>query len=147
MSSFEANTTETPNVFPMVSLVEVFRFDEMMQNVMMDIPDRKVLICAGGNFQPQQQAARSFLMACHLIMSGRFGFEEALLTLQPPGEHVCRHFRVFKDSLRAISCARCLNWIDFSTQSTKDCFKHDCIEMQEYIHYSRYDAILAIFTK
>ncbi len=121
------------------SLVEVFLFDEMMQNMDKDSSDFNSVVCATG-VDTQQQSAITFLLACHRIMSGSFGFEEALLALQPPEEqNDWRNGNAgIKNSLRAISCARCLNWIDFSAESTEDLKNKDCIKMHEHIHYSRY---------
>ncbi len=127
------------------SLAEVFLFDEMMQNMTRDSSDFKRVVCAG--FDTQQQSAISFLLACHRIMSGSFGFEEAFLALQPPEEpNGWRDGSAgVKNSLRAISCARCLNWIDFSADSTDDMMNKDCIKMHEHMHYSRcVDWVIAI---
>ena len=118
-------------------LVEVSLFDEMMQNMANDSPDLKRLVCA--EVDAQQQSAISFLLACHRIMSGSLGFEEAFLALQPPEEQDGGRSgsAAIKNSLRAISCARCLNWIDFSEQATGDRLNKDCIKMHEHMHYSR----------
>ncbi len=113
-------------------------FDEMMQN--MDRPDLNPMICA--EFDPTQRLAISFMMACHRIMSGDFGFEEALLSLQPlnelSGQCICSGS--FKNSLRAICCARILNWIDFTKHATADNFNKGSIDMHAHKHYSRYVA-------
>jgi hypothetical protein len=124
------------------SLVEVFLFDEMMQNMDKDSSDLQSMVCVG--VYTQQPTACSFLIACHRIMSGSFGFEEAFLALQPPEEQNAWHngSAGIKNSLRAISCARCLNWIDFGAESAEVMMNKDCIKMHEHIHYSRYIAQL-----
>ena len=124
------------DVSPPLSLVDVFLFDDMMQNIGKDSPDLKFLVCA--RVDAHQQSAFPFLMACHRIMSGSFGFEEAFLALQPEQRDGQIGSTAFKNSLRAISCARCLNWIDFSAQSKDDDLKKDFIEMHEHMHYSRF---------
>jgi hypothetical protein len=135
---FHSIMMSIPDLLSPISLVEVFRFVEMSQNIDLPIADLKIKLFASARGNPQQEAVASFLMACHLIMSGSLGFEEAYLALQPPERQICRRFAAFKDSLRAISCARCLNWIDFGTQESGDLLKNGCIEMHEYMHYSRY---------
>ncbi len=137
------------DVSPPVSLAEVFLFDKMMMNKVRDGPIKNLVkdgpylnFILSAGIDPLQQFTISFLMACHRIMSGSINFEEAILALQPVdeerGRNIC--YAAFKNSLRAISCARCLNWIDFSTYSTVDCVEKvkDCIEMHEHMHYSRY---------
>ncbi len=128
-----------PNGTPPFSLIEVFRFNEMMRNIAMTNPDLKLMICAG--IEPEQHAAVSFLMACNLIMTGRLGFEEAILVLHPLHQPICQYIgnSTFKNSIRALCCAKCMGWIDFQRDEEKhsiSCAR--AIEMHEYIHYARY---------
>jgi hypothetical protein len=126
------------NISSPISLIELFQFDEMMYRIAMASPDRKLLVCAG--LKPQQQSVISFMMACHLIMSGSLGFEEACLAFQPLQEQIDRYIgdAAFRDSLRAICCAKCIGWLDFRRAEEEETVKPSYIEMGEYIHYSRY---------
>ena len=131
------------NAFSTPSLVELFRFDKLLHNIAKAKPDCKLLVCAG--IDPQQQIAISFMLACHLIMSGSLGFEEACLAFQPLLEQVSSYIdtAAFKNALRAICCAKCMGWIDFRSDEEKVTQKPGSIEMDEYIHYSRYAHIQA----
>ena len=124
---------------PFSLLIEVFRFDEMIQNIVMTNPDLKLMICAG--IEPEQQAAVSFLVACHLIMQGSLGFEEGILVLHPLHEPISRYIGnfTFTNSLRALCCAKCMRWIDFKKDEEKHAISSArAMDMDEYIHYARY---------
>ena len=136
VSFLNSNEMAIADVSPPYSLVEVFRFDEMMHNIAS--PDRKVMVCTG--IDPHHQSGISFLMACHLIMSGSLGFEEAFLAFQPLHKLISEYFgkASFKNSLRAICCARCLGWIDFRRDEELENCNLCSIKMYEHVHYSRY---------
>jgi hypothetical protein len=116
------------------------RFIEIMQND--DLGSKIKIICTG--VDPVQQVASAFLLGCYLILSTGLGFEEACLAFRPLSETIdrCIGNVVFKNSLRALCCAKCLNWIDFRRDSESETMLHQQIEIDEFIHYSRYGCLI-----
>ena len=77
------------------------------------------------------------LIGCHLIISKGLGFEESFLALKafrPFHPLFEKHFSLLESLFRAVCCAKCLNWIDFSVDATESSTQ---IWMEEYIHYAR----------
>jgi hypothetical protein len=118
------------------SLSDIYAFSEMMQRVSRLGPSVRFL-CAG--VDPEQQVALAFLLACHMIMTNGLGFEEAYLLFKPLYETIdrCIGNLAFTSSLRALCCAKCLNWIDFRNDSENGTMVHGRMDMDEAIHYSR----------
>jgi hypothetical protein len=118
-----------------VSLEEVHRFDCFMRRAEILQPHLKLLVCAGD--EPFRQMRTMLLLGCHLIISQGLGFEESFLDLKafrsfhPMFE---THFACLESVFRAVCCAKCLNWIDFSLDAS-ECSAR--IQMDEYIHYAR----------
>jgi hypothetical protein len=126
---------ETCGGITSVTLQEVHRFDSFMRNQITLQPNRKLLVCAGD--EPFRQIRTMLLIGCHLIMSQGLGFEESFLSLNA---FRCfhplfvKHFASLESIFRAVCCAKCLNWIDFSLDASADSKMQ--IHMDEYIHYA-----------
>jgi hypothetical protein len=122
------------------SLESIFRFDIIIKSLLLKQTNR-ILVCP--NNETHTQAKILVLLGCHLIMSQGMGFEETVLAFRPLNTLLQANLRgvsSFEAILRAMCCAKCLNWINFSLEQTnKD---DDGIQMDEYIHYSRYHPFL-----
>jgi hypothetical protein len=127
---------EAPGGITSVSLQEVHRFDSFVRNMIALQPHMKLLICAGD--EPFRQIRTMLLVGCHLIISQGLGFEESFLALSafrsfhPLFE---KHLASLESLLRAVCCAKCLDWINFNLDVSEDCTTQ--IHMEEYIHYAR----------
>ena len=79
------------------------------------------------------------LIGCQLIISHEIGFEAACLAFRPFDALIqsqCNSILLsFETLLRSVCCAKCLNWIDFSTDYSVQ--NNQGIMMDEYIHYAR----------
>jgi hypothetical protein len=128
------------------SLSEIYQFDDLMKRSLLKARSLPLVVCAGA--EPVQQVAIAFLLGCHLIMSQGHAFEEVVLALRPIQ---VIHDKINQDigalgglafniTLRAMCCAKCLEWIDFRKCSDGDePSTINCpIEMDEYLHYSRH---------
>lgn len=104
------------------SLIEIFKFDEMACTLERKNPQMKLVFCTGAGQSSQIRVA--FLIGCHMIMSHGIGFEETHLAF--------KHFHVLFERFspadggvsvqscwRALSRAKCLNWVDFRKVATK----------------------------
>jgi hypothetical protein len=119
-----------------VSLQEVHRFDSFVRKMIALQPHLKLLICAGD--EPFRQIRTMLLVGCHLIISQGLGFEESFLALsafRPFHPLFEEHLASLESLLRAVCCAKCLDWINFNLDVSEDCTTQ--IHMEEYIHYSR----------
>ena len=134
LSGSEAECDHTNAVY---SLVEIFKFDSLMQRATSShVGNAQILVCTGLD-QPSQ-ARLLFNLGCHLLMSNGLGYEETLLAFRPFTTLIASHGpgQVWAESFwRAICCAKCLNWIDFKPmQAEGTCAM---LNMDEYIHYAR----------
>ena len=126
------------------SLTELHRFDAMMRT---SSKEASKLLVYGGH-DTRFTAAVALLVACHLIMSRGLGFEESLLafsTLQkslaePFSQHFCSPG--FMGVMRAMCCAKCLNWVDFHKGPECEHFGPQQLDMDLCTHYSRFDDFL-----
>jgi hypothetical protein len=113
-----------------LSLSDIFRFDETMRKELSQISGLKLLVNIGSDIMTQ--ARNTFLLGCHLIMSHGLGFEEAFLSLRPLHDLFDQFFQEcafsVEQSLRAFCCAQCLNWIDFRISASND------IQIDRFIH-------------
>jgi hypothetical protein len=119
------------------SLEEMFNFDVTMQNLARRQANR-VLVCTG--FDTNRQARTLMLLGCHMVISQGMGFEETFLIFRPMQSTLKTHLigiSAFEVLLRAICCAKCLNWINFGLDSNNR--PANCVQMDEFIHYARSD--------
>ncbi len=132
------------------SLSEIYQFDGLMQHSLSKKGSTPLLLYAGT--EPAQQVAVTFLLGCHLLMTHGLAFEEVVLALRPLQAKIgdvlgplgCA---AFSTALRAVCCARCLDWIDFRQDSDDRAPRKCRIEMDECLHYSRYAAHSRIFMR
>jgi hypothetical protein len=74
-------------------------------------------------------------------MTQGLGFEETYLafnSMREIFEIYPQSQTYFQKSLRAICCAKCLNWIDFRELAVRNDSKSR-IEIDEFMHYARWD--------
>jgi hypothetical protein len=71
-------------------------------------------------------------------MSHGYAFEEVVLALRPSLDTINHSVIAIKDTLRAVCCAKCLDWIDFRQDFYDDAPRGGPIVMEECIHYSRH---------
>ncbi len=117
------------------SLEEVFRLDITL-GCLIQRQARRVLVCTG--FESNRQARTLMLLGCHMVLSQGMAFEEAFLIFRPLHSLIQTHFKgisAFENLLRAMCCAKCLNWIDFGVACNNK--PESCIQMDEFIHYAR----------
>ena len=131
----ECNLIETAENIVSFSLEEFFHFDAIVQNTLRRQAHR-VTVFAG--LDPNRQTRTLMLLGCHMVMSQGMGFEEAFLIFRPLRSLIQNHLKgisAFEILLRAICCAKCLNWINFGLSG--NIRSENCIHMDEFIHYAR----------
>jgi hypothetical protein len=122
------------------SLVEIFRFDEMIRATQRHNPGYKIVLCTGPDLYTQMKGI--FLTGCHLIMSQCFNFEETVGAFMF-FEHAMRGATIAGDELTMPCCwmalyrAKCLGWIDFGDIFDTGIEEDNRIFLEEYIHYAR----------
>ena len=121
------------------SLEEIYRLDTMMNTVMRRNSEFKVVVSAGTDVKHQVKVV--FLLGCHMIMSHGLNSEQT--------HHLFASFEEFFayeecgqshliSSWRAIHQAKSIGWIDFRERFELEQDEPGAIDMEEYIHYSRY---------
>jgi hypothetical protein len=131
----EYNRVEAAERSISLSLEEMFQFDVIMQNLI-NRHSHRVVVCTGS--ETSRQARTLMLLGCHMVMSQGMAFEETLLRFRPLQSLIQTYFNgisAFEVLLRAICCAKCLNWIDFGFGNND--IPESGIQMDEYIHYAR----------
>ena len=117
-----------------LSLKQIFQFDKRMRWLARKHAGLKMICCL--HTEPNQQAVLLYLLGCHLIMSYGLTFEETLIALRPTRGRIAgarpEIFPRLESALRAVCCAKCLDWIDFSAQDNAA-----ELQMDEYSHYAR----------
>ena len=73
-------------------------------------------------------------------MSHGLNYEETLLAIRPVFKMTVKQepptLSLLENALRAVCCAKCLNWINFSETDTAS---NDAdLQMDEYMHYARF---------
>jgi hypothetical protein len=117
------------------SLQQTYRFDRSMDSLTKKSPHHHFIACLSLN--STHRTSQLFLLGCHLIMSYKLSFEEALLALRPSRySEDAALISALENSLRGFCCAKCLNWIDFNSDIPEDAQPY--LQMDEYMHYSRF---------
>ncbi len=132
----EYSFKETDENIASLSLEEMFRFDGIMRSLVQQ-QEHHVVVCTG--VETNRQARTLMLLGCHMVMSQGMAFEETLLSFRPQQSLIQSHFRgvlAFEVLLRAVCCAKCLNWIDFGLDMSESAAESG-IQMDEFIHYAR----------
>ena len=77
------------------------------------------------------------VMGCYLILCRGLGFEEALLVVRRLDSSLPqdRVDNILENRLRAVCCAKCLNWIDFIEVQDED--SESELQVDECMHYAR----------
>ena len=125
-----------------LSLSEVYLFDGLMQRCSSKRCSVPLLVFAGT--EPSQQVAIAFLVGCHLIMTHGLAFEEVVLALRPLQDKIDEFIGPLGSTaaLRAMCCAKCLDWVDFHEDSDSGAPLKCPIDMDAYLHYSRHGTLL-----
>lgn len=120
------------------SLIEIYKFDEMVNTIARRNPDQMLVFSVGSETETQARAA--FLIGCHLIMSSCLDPDEVRRVFQwsdgnlGPTARVCN--TIF-GCWRALHHAKALAWIDFRDRFGRVCDDSMTIDMAELMHYSR----------
>ena len=132
------------NAITPFSLSELHRFDTVMRESSMGAS--KLMVYGGRD--PYFTAAVALLVACHLIISRGLGFEESFLAFSTLKKSLAnpfsQHFNSpsFVGVLRAMCCAKCLNWVDFHKGPESEHIRPGQLDMEKCDHYSRFDNCL-----
>lgn len=129
VQSAEKNTTEEEHH---LSLEQAFSFASKLHEYQESNADRKIIIRLDKHTHLMFKFVA--LLGCCLILCRGLGYEEALLIIR----RICCKKHPFDDylenCLRAVCCAKCLNWINFLSLRDNDAD----IQMDAYMHYARY---------
>eukprot|EP00291_Cryptomonas_curvata_P016601 CAMPEP_0172155352 /NCGR_PEP_ID=MMETSP1050-20130122/2579_1 /TAXON_ID=233186 /ORGANISM="Cryptomonas curvata, Strain CCAP979/52" /LENGTH=286 /DNA_ID=CAMNT_0012824243 /DNA_START=54 /DNA_END=911 /DNA_ORIENTATION=- len=122
------------------SLTEIYKFDEMVQNLSRRNPTQKLIFSAGSEWLVRVRT--SFLVGCHAMISHEMDFESVFSAFQKlhdlfglvssteeAGSSVW-------SSMSAIFQAKQHNWIDFKVTFEMTSVKSSTILMEEYLHYA-----------
>jgi hypothetical protein len=120
----------------------------MSQSAIRQNAGMKVVLYTGpGN---AHQLKIIFLLGCHMIMTHGWSCDDALTAFKPLTDLVhsaCPDGSV-ESSWRALYWAKMRNWINFKETFDLGLDNHDGIQMDEYLHYARYETLkmMRIFT-
>ncbi len=118
------------------SLIELYRFDEMANQIARRNADHKLVFSGGRNLQLQMRAA--FLIGCHMIMSHGLDAENVFQIFKSFGEFFTGTQAGILDCWRALYRAKNVGWVDFQERFDFDYSDStETINMEEFIHYSR----------
>jgi hypothetical protein len=120
------------------SLEEIYKFDQMCHAVMRQNENTKIVFCTGCD--QGHQFKITFLLGCHMIMSHGLSSERVLTQFRSLKEMFDADGEdgSMQSSWRAISWAKEMGWIDFRETFERGLDKMNVIQMDEYLHYSRY---------
>ena len=125
------NTFNSDNLW---SLEEIYRFGVQLSEY--ESTGMKIIIFLGHSVRAISKLIG--MIGCNLIMYRGLSYEEVLLTIRPLCTSLLQHHESdsIKNSLRAICCAKCLNWINFTENFDEE--SEAGLQMDEYMHYARY---------
>jgi hypothetical protein len=124
------------------SLVDIYKFNEMSNRIARRNPDSKLIFVTGSNMDGRSRVV--FLIGCHMMMS--FGmdvtnvylifkrFDEFFVDKGGSKHHIL-------DSWGAVERAAHVGWIDFEERFNREDDDEGTIDMEEFIHYSRFGTI------
>ena len=125
-------------VFTPCSLMEIYRFHEMVSTISRQRSDHLLVFSAG--IRKNEQVEVAFLVGCYLIMSKGMSAEAIHQIFQRfdgmHGDKVSDEIGVV-DCWKALYRAKSLAWLDFSANFARDPDNLTTIDIEEYIHYSR----------
>ncbi len=135
-NSQEMCGNDTTDEFLPASLIELYRFDEMANQIARRNADHKLVFSGGRNLQLQMRAA--FLIGCHMIMSHGLDSENVFQIFKSFEEFFGSTQVGILDCWRALHLAKTAEWVDFQERFDCDyCDETKTINMEEFIHYSR----------
>jgi hypothetical protein len=114
------------------SLSDIHRFDSMVKSMTSNNFGIKLLFHISRD--PALQTRVLFLLGCHMILTCGLGFEETYLSFrqfhQTFEQYCSARGASVEQSLRALCCAKCSDWIDLrvcdaTRKCTIDKFVHD----------------------
>jgi hypothetical protein len=124
------------------SLIDIYKFDEIVNQVARRDADHKLVIVAGCRAILQSKAF--FLIGCHMILSQGLDAEQTYTIFKDRGqlsllEGSPDNIVAVVDCWRALHRAASVSWIDFREHLNVECDDDLTINMDEFIHYSRWN--------
>ena len=134
-----SNSLSDRNGFYPSSLVDIYKFNEMSNQIARRNPDSKLIFLAGSSIEARSTVI--FLIGCHMMMS--------------LGMDVANVYQIFKkfdeffadkagsklhilDRWKAVERAANVGWIDFEERfNCENEYDDGTIDMEEFIHYAR----------
>ena len=121
------------------SLIDIYKFKSMADQVARRNPDSKLVFAAGAAAQEQMRTV--FLIGCHLMMSLGIDPEGALKGFEKfdeffvcgEGQTVC-----MMDCWRCFHHAVVIGWIDFGEHFDMNGPNEGAIDIEQFMHYSRF---------
>jgi hypothetical protein len=130
------------NTFTPSSLIEIYKFDAMANQIKRQNSGQKLIFASGRNVSVQRRA--TFLIGCHVIMSHGLDADTTFSMLKNINEHCAEngsvHVKIL-DCWCALERAKSIGWIDFRERFDFECNDEGgdkSLDMDEFIHYSRY---------
>jgi hypothetical protein len=129
-------------------LGDLLKFDDAIGAVERRRSRMKLVFQTGSD--PKVQVQMAFMLGCHMIMSHGVGFEETCLafknlhTLFAETGASDEHGVSMRSCWRAICCAKALSWIDLKRAVFTNRADDRCIQIDEYLHYARYETCLSV---
>jgi hypothetical protein len=123
------------------SLIELYKFDVMANQIERQNADQKLVLAAGRNIQVQSRAI--FLIGCHMIMSHGLNAESTYSIFKHVKELFTRNESGLVNLLDcwcAVDSAKSNGWIDFKERfdmESEEKPDNETIDMDQFIHYSR----------
>ena len=135
----EPNASSEEVGFSPSSLAEIYKFNEIVNEVARRNPDSKVIFAAGTNTQHHIRVV--FLIGCHLMISLGIDAERTFKVFKKFDEFfVCGAERSLGmiDCWRSFHRAALMGWVDFKERFDLEFPDEYTIDMEEFIHYSRF---------
>ena len=125
--------------FSPTSLVDIHKFNAMVDQIARQNRDSKLVFVAGADAQDQMRAV--FLIGCHLMIAKGFDAEGAFQVFEKfddlfvieDGRTVC-----MMDCWRCFHHAVVIGWIDFGEHFDMNGPNEGAIDIEQFMHYSRF---------
>ena len=135
----EHKTTYKVAGFSPSSLADIYKFNEIVNQVARRYPDSKLIFAAGTNAQDHIRVV--FLIGCHLMVSLGIDAERTFKVFRRFDDFfVCsnEYNLGMMDCWRSFHRAALMGWIDFKERFDLEFPDQYTIDMEEFIHYSRF---------
>jgi hypothetical protein len=121
------------------SLIEIYKFNEMSNQISRRNADSKLVFSTGSTLKVQTRV--SFLVGCYMMLSLGTDADETYEVFKN-----CDVFSFYNglghhnllDCWRSVQSVISMGWIDFHDDLIGECDEELTINMEEFIHYSRY---------